>query len=322
MFNWSFTFFDKIFTKIFKLSSSQTLFQISRLSIASCHDEWNRNIHSFNVWKLFLGFFCFIFNSLHCHRISFEIKSFFLFKFIYDEIHNSLIKVSTSESSVSTCRKYLKCSLSSDFQNSNIKCSTSKIKYYDLFIFIFTFSIRQWRSSWFVDNSFYLKSGDFSSCFGSISLRIVKICRNCNNSLSYFFTQIFFSVFFDFSQNKGWNLFWFIFLTIDNNQNSTVRSFFHVKWNVFDFIFHFGIFSSDESLHFIDYIFWFEDCFSFCKISYQKFITFDIDNRRGCSFSLCICNHFWFTTQEVGDTRVSCTKVNSDYFSHLYICII
>src|SRR5690606_38151602 len=113
-------------------------------------------------------------------------------------------------------------SFCSYFHDGNIKCSSSKIEDTDLFIFIFSFSVVQCCGSWFVDNSFYFESSDFSSYFGSISLAVVKVGRYCDNCLCYWFSQEFFCVLFDFLEDKCRDLFWFVFFTIDNEQTSTV----------------------------------------------------------------------------------------------------
>ena len=76
----------------------------------------------------------------------------------------------------------------SNFKNRYIKSTTSKIKNYDLFIFLFIKTICKRSCCWFVYNSFNFKSCYLTSVLCCFSLIFIKICRNSYYSFCDFFS--------------------------------------------------------------------------------------------------------------------------------------
>ena len=56
----------------------------------------------------------------------------------------------------------------------------------------------QSSSGWFVDDTFYFQTCDTASIFGCLTLSIVKVGRNGDNSFSYRLTRVIFSSFLHF----------------------------------------------------------------------------------------------------------------------------
>ena len=79
-------------------------------------------------------------------------------------------------------------------QKRNIKGTTSQIEDKDvLFSFFFVKTIGDGSSSWFVDDSHDIQTGNGSSIFGSLTLSIIEISRDCDNSMSDFLSKVGFS---------------------------------------------------------------------------------------------------------------------------------
>ena len=236
-------------------------------------------------------------------------------------VDDSLIPVSTSELSISRCRKHLESSFSTNFKNGHIKSSTSKIKYYDFFIRLFSFSISKCSSSRFIDDSFYLESCNFSSCFCCVSLRVIKVSRYSNYCLRNSFSKEFFSIWLQFLEDERRNLFRFIFFSVYNDKYSPIRSFFGIVGYVFEFRSNFIVFSTDPSFYFVDYIFWFKDSLSLCEVSHKEFISLDIDDRRSSSISFCVCDNFGLVSEHIWHTGICGSKVNSDNLCHFRLIL-
>lgn len=118
----------------------------------------------------------------------------------------------------------------------NIESSSSKIEYKNILL-LFSLSIKTISnsgSSWFIDNSKYIQSWNGTSIFSSLSLRVVEISWNCNNSRFNCFTKVCFSNFFHLNKNHWWDLLsleFFCFSFILNNNNwFVVNSWFYLEW--------------------------------------------------------------------------------------------
>lgn len=118
----------------------------------------------------------------------------------------------------------------------NIKSSTSEIKDKNIF-FLFSLSIKtisNSSSSWLVDNSKYIQSWNSTSILSGLSLGVIEISWNSNNSRFNCFTKICFSNFFHLNENHWWDLLsleLFSFSFILNNNNWFVfNSWFYLEW--------------------------------------------------------------------------------------------
>ncbi len=109
--------------------------------------------------------------------------------------------------------------------------------------FFFLSNHRQSCSGWFVDDTFYIKSGNFSCIFCCLALRIIKIGRNGDNRFGNCFAQIILLLFALIQLRYcSCNFLWGIFFALCDNANITICSFDYFIGHVFDFISYFIIF--------------------------------------------------------------------------------
>lgn len=101
------TVVEQVFTDLFELRLGQCDIEVARLAIDTHRDEWDSDIHSLGQRKLFLGTFCFIFDTLHRHSVITEVDTFFGFEFFQDKIDDAFIPDGTSEVSITRCREDL-----------------------------------------------------------------------------------------------------------------------------------------------------------------------------------------------------------------------
>ena len=94
-------------------------------------------------------------------------------------------------------------------KNGHIKSSSSQIENENVFLTIFFVqTIGNCGSCGFIQNSYNVKARNCSSVFCGLSLSIIKVSWDCNDSVNYFLTNKNFSNFFHFSQNHSRNFFW------------------------------------------------------------------------------------------------------------------
>src|SRR5690606_18924756 len=120
------------------------------------------------------------------------------FELTYKPIDNNVVEVISTKVRITVSRFYFEYPITK-FQDRNIMCSASAVENGNFKVLCFFIqTISQCGSGRFVDNSFYLKSGNFSGFFGSLTLCVIEVCRNGDNGFGYFLTKVIFSGLFHF----------------------------------------------------------------------------------------------------------------------------
>ena len=99
---------------------------------------------------------------------------------------------------------YLKDAIA-ELENGDVESATAKVEDDDLFVFLGLEAISESGGRRLIDNSFDLKASDFTGVLGGLTLRIVEVGRDGNNSLGNFFAKEGLSISFDFSEDHGGN---------------------------------------------------------------------------------------------------------------------
>src|SRR5690606_12289254 len=103
-------------------------------------------------------------------------------KFIGHPVNDSVVKVFTTKESIPVSCFHFEYTVSSDLKNRNVECTTTKVEYSDVLIFFDILTIGQSCSRWLVNNTFYIKTSNTAGIFSCLSLSIVEVGRNCNDS--------------------------------------------------------------------------------------------------------------------------------------------
>ena len=166
-----------------------------------------------------------------------------------------------------------------------------------------------------INNSFNIKTGNSTSIFCCLPLRIIEICRNCDDSSVNSLTEISLSCLFHFHQYKCSHLGWWIIFTFDLNPsittwvpNNFVRHILCIAldWRLIES-------SSDQSLSSEDCVLRVSDCLSLSSSSYKSLTFVGEGNDRWCgSSTLCVFDNFRGASFHDSHTRVSCSKVYSN----------
>lgn len=173
-----------------------------------------------------------------------------------------------------------------DFENTfinskdgNIKGSTSKIKNKNV-LFIFDFFVKTISHSsgcWLIENSLDSKSSNLTSIFGGLSLGIVEISRDSDNSILNFGVKMIFSNLFHFTENHRRDLFSMEFfgfvLELNDNERFSIDSRFYFERPEFDIFLDSCIseLSTDKSFSVKDSVSWVSNTLIFGSFSNFSF---------------------------------------------------
>jgi len=162
-------------------------------------------------------FFCLLsrfFQSLKGHLVSGKIYAFCFLEFINQPLCHSVIKVVTAQTCIAVGSENFNYAVA-DLDDGYIERTAAQIIYHNLLLFFIVKTVGQRCRRRLVDDTFYIQSCNSSGIFRSLTLSIVKVGRNRDNGLRYFFSQIAFGVCFQFLKNHSGNFLWSIFLVVD-----------------------------------------------------------------------------------------------------------
>ena len=261
------------------------------------------------------SFFRSFFQTLQSKSVTAQINTVVFFELVRQIVNNTLVKVFTTQERITVCGFNFKHAVA-DFQNRNIECTTTKVINNDCARSFFIHTISQSGCRRFVDNTQNFQSGNFTGVFGSLTLRIIEVSRNCNNSFFYFFTQIALGIFLNFLQNNSRNLRRRIFLAFNFYPSIAIVTRNNFKRTMFLKFFNFSriITATNQSFNGKQGIFWIGNSLTFCRIADQTFRICESNHRRRCARAFGVFQNFSFFTIHNGKARVCCTEVNTYNF--------
>jgi len=161
-----------------------------------------------DTWKISLCFFNFRFEFLESSWVFFQINIIFLLENFSEMFSQFLVKIFSSKVSISWSGDDFEDSII-DCQKRNIKSTSSKIEYDNIFLSrFFIHSVSNCSSCWLINNSEYIKSCNQTGIFCCLSLCVIEICWYCDNCVLNLSSNIGLSDFFHFDQNHGGYFFW------------------------------------------------------------------------------------------------------------------
>ena len=244
--------------------------------------------------QFFFRFFSSFFQSLHSHFVFGQVHAFCFLEFIYQEVDDSLVEVVAAQMCITICCQNFDNAIA-DFDDGNVECTAAQVVYHDLLFVFVVQAVSQSCRCGFVDDTFYIQTSDLTSVFCSLSLRVVEVSRNCDNCFCYCFAQVSFRVCFQFLQDHS-------------------RDFLRRVAFAFDVYF---IVFTHVALDGADCVVGVCDRLTFCCFTDQSFAVFcETNNGRSCSCAVTVYDNNRLAAFHNCYTRVSCTQVNTNNFSH------
>jgi len=195
----------------------------------------------------------------------------------------------------------------------NVKGTSTKIKNKNVFLlFIFFIETVGYSSGcWLIDYSKNIQTWNSTCILSGLSLWIIEVSWDSNNSWLDAFTEVFFSNFLHLLENHWWDLFSLILfgfsLILDNNGWLVIGPSFHLEWPELDIFLNLAFFelSADEPLSIKDSVDWISSSLIFGCISNESLILSKGDIWRSSVDPLIIGDDFYFVICPDTDTWVS-----------------
>ena len=273
-----------------------------------------------------LRFLSGFFQALHSQRIVTQVNALIFLELVNEVVDQTGIEVFTTQVGITVgCQNFEGFFAVNfvDFDNRDIEGTTTQVVNRDSTVAdFFIQTVSQSSRGWFVDDTFYFQTCDTASIFGCLTLSIVEVCRNGDNSFSYRLTQVIFSGFLHFFQHFSRNLRWCCF------------GAFHIKPCIAvicrdDFVRHDGNVTlnffvleaaTDQAFNRKQSVLRVCHCLTFSRLTNQSFTVLGISNdRRRGAIALGVLQHACSSAIHNRYTRVGSTQVDTNNFTHLNV---
>ena len=219
--------------------------------------------------KLLLCLLSRFLKSLKSHLVSGQIHAFRPLEFINHPLCQLVIKIISAKAGISVGCENLNDTVP-DLNDGNVKSTAAKVIYHDLLLFFIVKSVSESRSRGLVDNTLHIKARDLARILGCLTLCVVEVSGNRDNSLRHLFSQIALGIRFQLLKNHSRNLLRGIFLSV--NVAAPVRT-------------HVSLDGCDGLLRICH-------CLTLCRLADQSLSGLGKRNHRGsCSGSFRIGNN-------------------------------
>jgi hypothetical protein len=176
---------EKIGTKLFESGSSESL-----LKINSVNKSLNRDLDLNDSRKVTLGLLNFHLQLLEGSSVLLDVNVVLLLEDLDKMLSDSLVEIFSSEMGISSSGDDLENSII-DSKEGHIESTTSEIEDNNvLFSRFLVHTVGNSSGSRLVNNTENFHSGDSSSILGSLSLSIVEVSRDSDDSVLNFLTKV------------------------------------------------------------------------------------------------------------------------------------
>ncbi len=263
-------------------------------SILVGSDERQVDVRGGRGGKLLLGLLGSLFQSLQRHLVVRQIDAFLLLELREHVVGQYVIKVIAAESGIAVRGQNFDNTVA-DLNDGNIKCTAAEVVHQDLLLALIVEAIGQSGGSRLIDDTLYLKSGDLPGILRRLSLRIIEVRRNSNDSLIHFVAQIAFRIRFQLLEDHRGDLLRGVSFSI--NIDTVIRA--HLSLDGGN-----GLFCVGYSL-------------TLCGLTDETLTGLRERNYTGGSANaFCICDNNGLAAFHNSYAAVGRSKVDSDYFTH------
>ena len=137
----------------------------------------------------------------HLVALAAQVETFVFLEFVDKPIHQPLVKVVSAQVRVTVGGLHLDHAFA-DFEDRNVERSAAEVVHGDRLVLAFIETIGESSRCGLVNDALHFQAGNLSSIFRSLPLRIIEICRNCNDRFRDFLAQIVFRRLLQLLQNQ------------------------------------------------------------------------------------------------------------------------
>ena len=258
-------------------------------------DIRNVDIGGGHVGQLFLCCLSGVLQTLHSHLIAGQIHTLGALELIHQMVDDSLVKVIAAQVVVAAGGQNFDNAFT-DVDNGNIEGTAAQVVYHDGLLRLVVQTIGQRSRGGLVDDTLDIQTRDTAGVLGGLTLSVIEVSGNGDNSIGDGFSQISFSISLQLLKNHGADFLRRIGFSIDGNTMIGTHGTFDGTN---------GFVGIGNSL-------------TFGQVAYQTLTGFaeGYDGRSGTA-AFRVGDDYRLSAFHDGHAGVGSTKINTNNFAHL-----
>ena len=308
---------EQIFGDALELGTGKGIVQVKRASCAS-RNEGQVDVGLSGGGKLHLCLFSCFLQALQGHLVGAKIDAVFSLELVGHPVDYALIPVVAAQVIVASGRANFEYAVA-QLKNGNVERTAAKVEYQNLFVLVgFVETVSKSRCRRLVDDTHNLKTSDLACILGCLTLSVVEISRNGDNSLGDRLAYTLFCIGLNLLQNHCGNLFRHVVLAINvHNSTATIAVLYRVSNSLLLFA---GLSkgATDETLYRCDGVFGIGNSLVLCGLAYRALAIFaKANNGRRSTVAFCINQNFRLGALHHCHCRIGGAQVDANDLCHL-----
>ena len=209
----------------------------------------------------------------------------------------------------------------SNFDDRHVERTTTQVINDDSVVALrFVHTVSQSSRGRFVDDALNVQTGNTTCVFSCLTLAVVEVSRNCNNSFGHWLAEVIFGGFLHFFQNFSRDLWRCHFLAVHFIPSVTIVCLDDfVRHHLDVFLYNFFVkTTTDQTLHRVQGVMRIGHCLTLGRLANQNFAIVGVRNdRRRSARAFCVFNNFCLAVFQNRHTRVGGAQVNTDNSAHV-----
>ncbi|MNZ48913.1 NAD-specific glutamate dehydrogenase [compost metagenome] len=315
---------NQVFHQCFQLGAGDLHVQVLRTG-GVCSDVRQVHVGRLARGQFDLGFFSGFFQALHGQRVTLEVHAAFFLEFVDEVVDQTNVKVFTAQERVTVGGQYFELVLAIDFSDldhGNVESTAAQVvNDHGVIALGLVHTVSQSSCGWFVDDTFYVQTGDAAGVFGRLTLAVVEVGRNGDHRFSHGLAEVVFGGLLHFLQDFSRDLWRRHFLAVHFNPGVAVVSLDDLVRDHLNVFLHdfFVETTTDQTLHRVQGVVRIGHGLTLGRLANQDFAIVGVsDDRRRGTRAFSVFNNFCLAVFQHGDAGVGSPQVDTDNFAHVH----
>ena len=289
-----------------------------------CSDVRQVDVGLLGGRELDLGFLGGIFQTLQSQLVVAQVNALLALELVYQVVDDAVVEVFTTQVGVTVGRQYFEGGFTFhfvDLDDGDVEGTAAQVIDGNLALALdLVHAIGEGRSSRFVDDAFYIQTGDATGILGGLTLGVVEVGRYCDDRFGHRLAQVILGGLLHLLQHFGRDLRRCHLLAFDFYPGVTVVSLGDGVRHDLQIALYFFIFetTANQTLDSEQRVLRVGDGLALGRLTNQDFAVIGIGNDgRSSTVAFRVLDHASMVAIQNSNAGVGSTQVNTDDFTHL-----
>ena len=245
-----------------------------------------------------------LFQTLHCHRVFRQVDAFVRLESADEPVDDDLVEIVATEVGVAIRREHFKHA-TAEFENRDIESTTTEVEHGDFHILVGLIdTVSQGCSRRLVDDALHVQTGNLSSLFRGLTLRVAEVSRHGDDGVGHFLSEIVLSGLFHLLEHHRRDFLRRVFASVDIDTRvaTLVHHFVRHALGLFAGLLVGFTHKTLDGVHRVRRV---RNGLTLGGVAHLALAFFHKTNHRGsCALALAVGDYYWLVALKHGNAAV------------------